>query len=172
MTNQQQLILANINLADRIAIVKSNKISCVRIDEIKSAAYLGLCDAANKYDVEKSDNFEIFAVPRIIGAIKDYLREISWGPRKKIMKQVSIEDYECNLYHEISSEFFETLTKQLSPIYKKVITDYHQHDRKLKEIAVELGVKESRVSQILHAAQDNLRRLWWKRKSELWAEVA
>lgn len=43
-------------------------------DDILSAAYAGLCDAATKFDPSRGLAFATYAVPRIRGAILDFLR--------------------------------------------------------------------------------------------------
>ena len=68
------LILNNISLAEKIAKSKKRKLSHISYDELKSAAYLGLVEAANNYNSSENDNFPAFAVWRIIGAVRDYLR--------------------------------------------------------------------------------------------------
>ena len=46
--------------------------------EFQSAAYLGLCDAAQRYDDSRGLNFETFSYFRIRGAMYDLLRRGGW----------------------------------------------------------------------------------------------
>lgn len=82
MNNTRELVLSNIELANRIALNKKRTLSFVYYEDLQAAAFLGLVEAANKYDRNKNDCFEIFATFRINGAIRDYLREIRWGSRR------------------------------------------------------------------------------------------
>jgi RNA polymerase sigma factor for flagellar operon FliA len=59
----------------------------VRLEDLVSAGYLGLLDAANRYDPARNDNFEAYAQFRIRGAIMDDLRERDTLSRE--MRQLS-----------------------------------------------------------------------------------
>jgi RNA polymerase sigma factor FliA len=57
----------------------------VQIEDLISAGYVGLLDAATRYESSRNDNFEAYAQYRIRGAIMDELREkdsLSRGMRK------------------------------------------------------------------------------------------
>jgi len=81
--NIKELVISHIDLANKMALSKKRLLSYVHYEELQSAAYLGLVEAANKFDINKNDCFRAFATWRIKGAIKDYLREIRWGSRRK-----------------------------------------------------------------------------------------
>ena len=53
----------------------------VELDDLVSAGILGLIDAIDKYDPEKSDNFKKYAEIRIRGAMLDELRSMDWVSR-------------------------------------------------------------------------------------------
>lgn len=63
----------------------------VEMDDLKSAGVIGLIDAAEKYDPEKSSNFKSYAEIRIRGAMVDELRALDWVPRSVRKKSASIE---------------------------------------------------------------------------------
>lgn len=63
----------------------------VELDDLMSAGVLGLIDAAEKYDAEKSCNFKSYAEIRIRGAIVDELRSLDWVPRSVRQKGTNIE---------------------------------------------------------------------------------
>lgn len=77
---QNNLILKHMHLADKIAQGKKRKLFTVSYDELQSAAYFGLVEAACKFD-DKKASFSTFATYRIIGSIQDYLRSLNWGSR-------------------------------------------------------------------------------------------
>jgi RNA polymerase sigma factor for flagellar operon FliA len=81
MTND--LIVNNIYFADFLAAQFKRRLISVSYDELQSAAYLGLVEAANKFNTDENVGFKSFAKFRIIGAMRDYLREIRWGSRRK-----------------------------------------------------------------------------------------
>ena len=73
---REQLILGHIRFADKVSrkfFFQHNR-GLVEFDELKSAALLGLCDAAQRFDESRGQNFETFSYMRIRGAMFDYLR--------------------------------------------------------------------------------------------------
>lgn len=50
-------------------------------EELVSAGYLGLIEAVDRYDEERTNSFSAFARPRIRGAMLDSLRELDVLPR-------------------------------------------------------------------------------------------
>jgi RNA polymerase sigma factor for flagellar operon FliA len=63
----------------------------IEIADLMSAAWLGLLDAAAKYDPAKNLHFESYARIRIQGAIRDELRKMDWVPRsvRKSLSEIS-----------------------------------------------------------------------------------
>lgn len=172
---QQNLVVSHLPLAHKLALSAKKKASFLNYDELKSAAYLGLSEAALKFDSNLGISFEIFASCRVFGTIKDYMRELSWGSRNNLIKTESFEFQEEPTHNDKLEEkvdVFEKITDPLSSINKKVLRLRYVEEAKIKDIADSMGVHESRVSQILSASCNNLRQYWEKAKSELWAEVA
>ena len=158
------LILAHQTLAVNISR-KQKRITPkpVSIDELKSAAYLGLVDAANKFDYRKCDSFVAYASIRIRGEIKDYLRELYWGSRRNHVDMIGLLDFDRSTSQESSAEeFFEEATKCLSGVAKVIIKLYYIGDLYQKEIGQKLNISEGRVSQILKHSLKILRERWSK----------
>lgn len=63
----------------------------VELDDLKSAGVIGLIDAAEKYDPERSANFKSYAEIRIRGAMVDELRALDWVPRSVRQRGANIE---------------------------------------------------------------------------------
>jgi len=167
------LVLNHVYLAEKIAKSKKKKLTQVSYDELKSAAYLGLVEAAAHYDPQENDCFPAYAVWRIIGAVRDYLRELSWGPRSNPVKMVEV--FEERIFDQQMvdrAEFFEDLIRQLPTVNKTVLKLYYQEGMKIKEIAFDLGVHQSRVSQILSDSRLKLKNIWKEQQAELWAAAA
>lgn len=166
------LILNNVLLADNIAKSKKKKLTQVSYDELKSAAYLGLVEAASHYDPGKNDCFPAYAVWRIIGSIRDYLRELSWGPRSKPIKMNDFFVYQEFIFRKQEqsdcSDFFEIVINQLPTVNKNVLKLYYQENKKIKDIAKDLSVHQSRVSQILSESRIKLKNIWKNKQAELW----
>jgi len=148
---RNDLITSHLSFAERIASAQFKKTpSCVQWDELKSAAYMGLVDAANKYDGSKP--FEIYASFRIFGEIKDYLRTLYWNGRGQSAKVNSLDesyDYAGEPEPDNFDEFFEGITKELNPLGRKVLRLYYAEDLTLKEIAAQVGLSVTRVYQLL-----------------------
>lgn len=115
-------------------------------DEIQSAAYMGLVDAASKFDPCKG-SFANYASIRIVGEIKDHLKKSCIHDNMS-----SLEGHDvlfCDADSACSRDFFDFVCSKLGAIEEKVVRMYYVEDRTLKEIGDAQGVSESRVSQIL-----------------------
>lgn len=172
LTTEQRhsLIIENLNLAEKLAKTKKRKLSHISYDDLKSAAFCGLVEAANSYDNNKNDCFPAYAVYRISGAIKDYLRELSWGSRSKPIKLSQSFVYEEELYdiHNFGcSESFDELIYFLPDINKNILKLYYQKGMLIREIAVKFQVHQSRISQIISDSKKKLYTILQDRKSEL-----
>src|SRR4051812_1699576 len=92
MTITQSLVEQYIPLANKLACRRKKDLPrFVDIEELKSAAYLGLVEAASRYDPKVGVIFSTFAYPRIFGAIQDYLREQSWFGRNHMTPVLSLD---------------------------------------------------------------------------------
>lgn len=67
-------------------------------DDIVAAAYLGLCDAAYRFDPSKGANFRTFSFLRIRGEMFDLLRRFIPTPRKRA------EEKKTETEHDTASE--------------------------------------------------------------------
>ena len=56
----------------------------IEFEEFYSAALLGLCDAARRFDVSKGENFQTYSFLRIRGAMYDLIRRGGWVSRGQI----------------------------------------------------------------------------------------
>lgn len=156
MNTFEKLICDHLSFADRLACSQFKKTPfCVQLDELKSAAYMGLVCAAKKYDGKQP--FEIYASFRIYGEMKDYLRSLSWGPRGKNVKTEVVDDNSFSFYDDTFEEFFEDVTKSLSALARKIVRLYYVEELTIKEIAVEVDLSSTRIHQIIQASLSQLR---------------
>ena len=80
--SRDELIARYAPLAKVVASKISQRLpSSVDRDDLISAGVIGLIDAIDKYDAEKSKNFKKYAEIRIRGAILDELRSLDWMSR-------------------------------------------------------------------------------------------
>ena len=106
-TERKQMVINFLPLANSIASKKKSKLpKFIDLEELKSVAYLGLVDAANKFDVNKSPSFAAYAQIRIFGEIQDYLRNQCRFNNQTCSEFVNLDLIDKN-DNENSSEFFE-----------------------------------------------------------------
>ena len=64
------------------------------MDDLLQVGTIGLLKAINKYDPERGNNFVSFAVPVIVGEIKNYFRDHDWAvklPRKLQQQKLAVD---------------------------------------------------------------------------------
>ncbi len=154
--------------------------------ELMGFGTLGLFDAIEKFSPELGHRFESYAPFRIRGAILDGIRGLSWLPRAamrpgagKIAKVVTLDFQSIEPGHVLSladrvvdtleAPVFEELileaeheavvdaVESLPERERRVILEYYYGERRMAEIGGDMGVTESRVSQIHRVALNLLR---------------
>lgn len=74
---RNELVTKYVHLVDRLAEVMARRLwPRVTADELASAGYDGLIAAVSSYDPERGVKFETYCRQRIVGAIRDWQREI------------------------------------------------------------------------------------------------
>lgn len=94
----------------------------VLIDDLISSGQLGLLDAIEKYDLERGVKFEVYAAPRIRGAMLDELRQMDWAPRSVRAREQAVnrgvDDLVASLgRHPTAEEVAEHLDKEIEDFY-------------------------------------------------------
>ena len=86
ITDQQKLILDNLDYARMLArrFHTERKHCGFSLDDYESAAFLGLCDAARRYDSNSEVSFSGFSFLRIQGEMNDLLRSSGFVTRKQV----------------------------------------------------------------------------------------
>lgn len=184
---RNELFNQYIPLANKLAYKKHKSMpKCVQLDELKSAAYFGLLDAATKYDHTKHDQFTVYARIRIVGEINDYLRRQAWGGRNHQFYNWSLDVpvYGCRARRPFpldeglvdppesvlseAEEFFLDLTKSLPQDVRNILRYYYLDGLTMKEISLVEGLSESRISQLISHYKKVLQNTWAGRETELW----
>jgi len=79
---RQQLMLKHYDMVRAIACKVYHRLpKMVDLDDLISAGFTGLVEAIDRYDPERAVPFEVYAKPRIQGAVIDALRAQDWVPR-------------------------------------------------------------------------------------------
>lgn len=86
ITDQQKLILESLDYARMLARkFHTDRRNCgFDLEDYESAAFLGLCDAARRYDKESEVAFSGFAFLRIQGEMHDLMRSSGYVTRKQV----------------------------------------------------------------------------------------
>ena len=158
----------------------------VDVEDLESAGYFGLLDAASRYDPGRKTKFETFCVQRIRGAILDELRKLDWvtrlvrqrGEAPVGMKNFSeftsnknnpdrddderefvVTDPATNIVDDVELSIRMTSAiASLKPRYQEAVKLYYEEGYTLREAASFMGTTESRVCQILKKALPILRK--------------
>jgi hypothetical protein len=145
------LVTEYMPLAESIAWRRSRLVpKSVTVDELKSVAYLGLVDAALRFDPSKGA-FANYARTRISGEITDFLRR----ERSFVnLDEVSEPGYAQVFY----DDFFDVVEDELGPSGGEIVRSYYVDGMTLKDIGRERGFSESRASQILGGCHRRMKR--------------
>ena len=173
VNTNQELVERYIPLANKLAYQKKKSLPrFIDVEELKSAAYLGLVEAASRFDPERGVAFSTFAYPRVFGAIHDHLRAQGWGkktePRSAVSLDSEMSDSEgCVLKDTLEAkverndnEFLEVVSQNLDKQATAVLRYYFIDAYSMKEVGKKFGVSESRISQLIKRYRDQIRSDW------------
>lgn len=122
-------------------------------DDLQAAAFMGLVEAANKFDSSLDCSFSYYVKFRIGGAMTDHLREI--GFLKKSIDDIDEEPIAATPSR--IEELIDHLTSILDDVGKNIIKMRYLDNLTLKEIGGNIGCKKSRASQLLDCYHQKLR---------------
>jgi RNA polymerase sigma factor FliA len=146
-------------------------------DELYGFGVLGLLDAIEKFDPSLGYRFETYSYTRVMGAMKDGLRQFDWLPRsakkstRGIVHQIRCVDFKSRSLEGVSledsvadpnwraalevleieadhAEVVDAVASALTERERHVIVEYYYRRRTLADIGAELGLTESRISQV------------------------
>lgn len=185
--SRDELFNQYLPLANKWACKKHKDMpKCVQLDELKSAAYFGLLDAATKYNPAKHNQFPVYARIRVLGEINDYLRRCTWGGRNHQFYGWSLDVpvYGCRSRRPLpldegltdsleaasseAEEFFIDLTKSLPQKVRNILRYYYLDNLTMKEISLIENLCESRVSQLMSHYKKVLQKIWSGKEADLW----
>lgn len=106
---RNMLLLQYQPIVSKIARCIVNRLpTCVELDDLLSAGFLGLIDAVEKFDPTRANHFSAYAEFRIKGAILDELRHADWAPRSLRDKQKMLTLVERHYHNKIGRKPSET----------------------------------------------------------------
>ena len=181
-TEQQRLVEKYMPLAKKLAGERKKGLPrYIDYEDLESAAYMGLVEAASRYDKTLGVAFSTFAYRRIFGAICDWLRQQGWGKRNEYL---AVQSLDClvgeegtfgDLVEAKSDRNNEEIIEHVSFILqdegaKNLLQHYFIDELSMKEVGDKFGVSESRISQILKKYKARIRSSW--EEQEFRAELA
>jgi len=148
--NTSELITSNLEFAEQLAKRKKRRAdSRIYYDELKSAAYAGLVDAANKFN--ESVPFKRYAGRRIIGEMEDYIRDLNWNRYSPIQMR-RLDD--CHAVNDNNNTLHSDATKLMDAVFmilpeegRDLFNWYYREGFTMKQIGDKLGFTESMVSR-------------------------
>ncbi|MBW6508760.1 MAG: FliA/WhiG family RNA polymerase sigma factor [Desulfuromonadales bacterium] len=143
---REKMIEAHLTLVDFLVDRMMTQVpSFVNRDDIRSAALLGLMDAANRFDPRRGVLFKTFAERRIRGAVFDEVRRMDWFSRTLREKQTRLnraaealgqrlgrdpQDEEVAVALEMSLDDFRELQFQVSQLGYVSLDDQIDQDER------------------------------------------
>jgi RNA polymerase sigma factor (sigma-70 family) len=172
---RETAILQNINLVKDIAKRFQGRVPpCVTLDDLVSAGTVGLIKAVDRFDSSRGPKFKTYAQHRIHGAMLDFLREedpLSRTERRRVREStsgispttVSLDEIQLHRLGAPTQPAFSSrfevreARKCLSQRENRVVALLYDFGWQSREVAADLHVNESRISQIKHRAISKLR---------------
>jgi RNA polymerase sigma factor (sigma-70 family) len=149
-----QLAERYVPLADGIAKSRSRNLPPnVTFDDVRSAAYYGLADAASRYDDARGVPFSSYARSRISGEITDFFRGVRYDHHQP---EDSPESHRPSPVE--TDDFFDFVDSVVGEEDGKLVRMYYVDGRSLREAGECRGVGEARASQILKECRNRLRK--------------
>jgi len=183
--NHQALIAQYEPLVRQIAGAFQRKVPChVLREDLIAAGMSGLWDAVRKQDQTPAEGFEWYVRVRVRGAILDELRHQDWLPRRArkalsidsnssvpaVVRFDDVSEYEQNKClqeagHSEETLHLKALMEQISEVIEQlpereryIITQHYMKGVKFKDLSLQMGVSEPRISQLHSRAMDRIRK--------------
>lgn len=161
--NKTQLIETHLEFAQTLAKKKKRSVgSKVSYEELESAAYHGLVEAANNYN--ETIPFKNYAGIRIMGEMNDYMRELRWGGKADI-KVITLE---VDIPKETKEKpDLSAVLADLPQTKRQVLLWYYWEGLSMQKIAQKLELTKSMVSKMIKRFKQQL----CKRKDEILSKI-
>jgi RNA polymerase sigma factor (sigma-70 family) len=179
---REAAIVQNLQIVDNLARRFKRRVPpCVTFDDLTSAGTIGLIEAVDRFDASRGLKFKSYAQHRVMGAMLDFLRAedpLSRTERSRIRRSdstatlpvtISLDQMPAPVVNRLvviedravfaillRSEM-GTIRQCLSARENRVISLLFESGLQNRQVAADLRVNESRVSQIKQRAIAKLR---------------
>lgn len=161
---RDQLVVEHAPIARRIALRMARRLpDPMLVDDVVAAAYLGLTQAAERYDAKRGEPFLGFAERRIRGAVYDELRRADILPRRQRQKAKKVQDairrVEQKLGRaaedqEVAADLGVSVAeyrKDLEQLSHVAIVEFQEHPTTQEESPASATEKRDLISKVLGA---------------------
>lgn len=146
------------------------------LDDFTASAYIGLLDAACRFEGKRGYRFVTYAQVRIDGAIIDDVRRWQHIDRRNGEPRATLSSLDAEVGDQLTladvlpdprrtaeqaateRDLLRWLLTRLTPQQRFVIEQHYFGDQRMAQIGQWMGVTESRACQIHHAALELMRR--------------
>ena len=162
LSERNALIVSYMPLAKKLARKKVLTVpKRVDLEDLQSAAYFGLVNAAKNYDPDKCKGFAPYATWRIVGEMSDCIRNMSWNKRNHKVKiqQSDFENEHVEDGDEVEiNDMCEYVLRQIKDEFARdVVKRYYIGGERLKDIATFHHLSIGRISQVLKSSLSEIR---------------
>ncbi len=148
------------------------------LSDVENHALMGLAESAGRFDPARGVAFKTFAARRIVGAVRDWQRSSDPGWTRwfgRVMDTTSLDGLRASgdprhprdwpdsrsalaLAEVDSVDAFEALISRCNAREQRLLRSHYVGGLALIEIGREMGLSESRMSQMLQAAHEKIRK--------------
>lgn len=161
---RDQLVVEHAPIARRIALRMARRLpDPVLVDDVVAAAYLGLTQAAERYDAKRGEPFLGFAEQRIRGAVYDELRRADILPRRQRQKAKRVQDTMRRLEQklgraandqEVATDLGVSIAeyrKDLEQLTHVAVVEFQEHPASAADSPVSLTERRDLIAKVMKA---------------------
>lgn len=172
ISQRNQLIESNLDLVAKIARNIAMRLPpSFAFEDLRSCGYIGLVQAADRWDESRGVPFPYFAARRIRGEILENVRRRHWvantmheiTPNILEMPGAGVASIEEPADNHAKRKLLGQAIEALNPEERKVFQTYFVHGGQLRGIGQAFGCSQNKSSVMLQQVKKSLRReLEWR----------
>lgn len=175
-TNENDLVVNNINLAYKIAYKYYQKLNgFIELEELQSLCFLGLSKASKMFDKDKKNAFSTYAYIAMRNEILRYFNKIKNETNISLSQEIgenfyientlsSTENIEDIIEKKLIMDKLYKFIEELDEIEQKIVLG-HLQDRTNKQLESIIGLNQSSIAMIYKRAINKLRIKFYKERN-------